>query len=682
LSTNLYFNRIGLAHRESTAQPANVKRAEKLLDDCPGELRNWEWHYLKRRRYQMPIELRDFGDHKVHCVAFSPNGRFLAAGGGDGKVRIWDANGPRLLRTLTNHTGYVASVAFSPANRDWIASAGADNRLRLWDWQAAREIQSWPSAIGKDYGLAHAIAFSPDGRRLAAPGTEASGEAIVHDLDSGGTAFTLGAHEEGARNAAFSPDGRWLVTGSGQGVVTLWNADTGEKEKQLGDKGAPIGGLAFASHPLRVVAVQFNGLIRIWDMATRQEPITYSIQEAQPTVGLAVHPSGSRLVTGGLDRLVTHSDPFTGQQVLVFRELKSGCYSLAFSPDGNRLAAASRDGSVFIWDARPLDGSEERSFRTMQFSPEELRGFDIAPNGRTIAIGGQTWTGTRGRASVELWSIPGFERLHELPGHGIVIFSLGYDPTGRFLASAGDEPVRPGRAKLKVWDVETKQEAFALEPFQTDERIFSSVFSPDGRWLVGGGNARKLRVWSASTGRTNGTLGGHLNEITKLALSPDGKLLASIGNDDVVKLWDGTRLDQPQPNPRRFHGLCGGFTDLLAFSPDSHRLAIVTSDDAMTIHRLDQAAEALELLASGHRPLALAFSPDGRWIASGGVDCTVRLWDATTGELRDTMRSHVDQVTRLRFLQRPESMWLISGSRDGTVKFWDMTGTERKLLPP
>ena len=121
--------------------------------------------------------------------------------------------------------------------------------------------------------------------------------------------------------------------------------------------------------------------------------------------------------------------------------------------------------------------------------------------------------------------------------------------------------MQPGRAKLKVWDMETKKEAFVLDPFQTDERFFSSVFSRDGRWLVGGGNARKLRVWSATTGRKVITLGEHENEITKLALSRDGQHLASIGNDDVVKIWDGTRLDEAQSNPRQFPGLCGGFTD-------------------------------------------------------------------------------------------------------------------------
>jgi eukaryotic-like serine/threonine-protein kinase len=271
LSTNLYFNHIALAHRESTAQPANVKRAEQLLNECPENLRNWEWHYLKRRRYQVPVELREFGDQKVHCVAFSANGRLLAAGGGDGKVRIWDVTGPTLLRTLTNHTGYVASVAFSPANPDWIASAGADNRLRLWDWREAREVRSWASSIGKDYGLAHAVAFSPDGRRLAAPGTAERGEAIVHDVESGGTAFKLGAHEEGA---LFSLQPGWSLA----------------RDRQRAGRGQPLE----CRNRREGAAVVRQGSAN-WGTGFRQPPAAgrgHTLQRPAPNLGSGEPPGG------------------------------------------------------------------------------------------------------------------------------------------------------------------------------------------------------------------------------------------------------------------------------------------------------------------------------------------------------------------------------------------------------
>jgi len=134
LETNLYFNQVALAHRESTAEPSNVKEAEKLLDECLPRFRNWEWHYLKRRRYSEPLVLPDPESKGVHCVSFSSDGRYLASGGAGGKVRIWELAGAKVVQTILGHTGFVASVAFSLGNPAWVASAGSDRQLVLWNW--------------------------------------------------------------------------------------------------------------------------------------------------------------------------------------------------------------------------------------------------------------------------------------------------------------------------------------------------------------------------------------------------------------------------------------------------------------------------------------------------------------------------------------------------------------------
>src|SRR6185436_1194330 len=110
----------------------------------------------------------------------------------------------------------------------------------------------------------------------------------------------------------------------------------------------------------------------------------------------------------------------------------------------------------------------------------------------------------------------------------------------------------------------------------------------------------------------------------------------------------------------------------IAFSPNGSHLAMVTDDDTATIHDLAGDDRSVRLVSRGHRPLALAFSPDGRWVASGGKDCAVKVWDAQTGKLLQTFKSHIDQITRLVFVQSPEGLWLASGSRDSTVKLWDL----------
>jgi hypothetical protein len=180
LLTNLYFNHVALAHRELSAAPSNVKLAEQLLEACPDQLRHWEWRYLKRRRYSEPLVLTDPGSKEMFCVAFSPDGQHLAAGSGDGKVRIWDARHLEAGPTrLSGHTGYVFSVAFSPTNPALIASLASDHRLVLWDWPTGREIHTWPCEVGRDTGMNSAVAFSPDGRLLAAVGP--GGDMIIRE---------------------------------------------------------------------------------------------------------------------------------------------------------------------------------------------------------------------------------------------------------------------------------------------------------------------------------------------------------------------------------------------------------------------------------------------------------------------------------------------------------------------
>jgi WD40 repeat protein len=111
---------------------------------------------------------------------------------------------------------------------------------------------------------------------------------------------------------------------------------------------------------------------------------------------------------------------------------------------------------------------------------------------------------------------------------------------------------------------------------------------------------------------------------------------------------------------------------LIAFSPDGSRLAVASDDDTATIHDIGGDDRAVPLVSRGHGPLALAFSPDGRWVASGGKDCVVKVWDAQTGKLLQTFKSHINKVTRLIFFQRPDGLWLASGSRDSTVKLWNL----------
>jgi WD40 repeat protein len=252
-----------------------------------------------------------------------------------------------VVQDLSGHSGFVVSVAFSPADSAWIASAGSDQQLILWNWRTGRKIYSGRIETALRNGMAYAVAFSPDGQQLAAPGEK--GEVIIRDTPTGRVIHRLtGSETEEARCVCFSPrHGRWLATGSDKGIVRVWDANRGKSVKDLGTIGAPIIGVAFDETGRHLASAHVHGFVEVWDTDTWGQLSSYRV--GNPILnGLAFHPSSQRLITGGFDRLVIVSDPVARQPVLVFRDLASGCLCLALSPNSHRLAAGSREGTERI----------------------------------------------------------------------------------------------------------------------------------------------------------------------------------------------------------------------------------------------------------------------------------------------------------------------------------------------
>jgi WD40 repeat protein len=269
-----------------------------------------------------------------------------------------------------------------------------------------------------------------------------------------------------------------------------------------------------------------------------------------------------------------------------------------------------------------------------------------------------------------------------LPGHAVTVFSLAFHPSGRFLASTGDDPdPAPGFNAIKVWDLMSGREAFQAETFPgAGGVLFSVAYSPDGKRLVAAGQDRKLKVWDANNGRRIGVMGEHDRNVFNLAFSPNGRYLASAGKDGKVLIWDGTRLDQRQDNPPAVGSAGGEIADTMAFSQDSTRLVIGSSALTATVWDLPSATEVLTLPHDpAHAFRALAFSPDNLWLASGGVDCTVRIWDLKTAAVLRTFRGHQGVVTRLKFVQLAQGLHLLSGSSDRTVRCWSLAPAKKAL---
>jgi WD40 repeat protein len=251
---------------------------------------------------------------------------------------------------------------------------------------------------------------------------------------------------------------------------------------------------------------------------------------------------------------------------------------------------------------------------------------------------------------------------------------VAWHPNGHLIASASIDAVR-------AWDARTEREVFKLPAAQGKNSLpYQAVaFSPDGRYLVTGKIDGAVQVWDGGTGQEVGTLDSHKREIRGVVFSKGGEHLASASSDGMVKLWDDAkRLDKKRLDEKKgprliLRARVAGPSLSVAFSPDGRRLA--TGGEKNTVKIWDvQTGQPLRTL-EGHKGdvYTVAFSPvgDGWWVASAGEDSTVKVWDSRSGELVRNFRGHTGLVSSLAF--SPDARLLVSGSRDKTVKVWDVT---------
>jgi eukaryotic-like serine/threonine-protein kinase len=498
---------------------------------------------------------------------------------------------------------------------------------------------------------------------------------------------------------AYSPDGRGIATGSGGHFargpggsnLALWDRETGRRRQ--------------TPHPTENI---------IWS--------------------LAFSPDGTRMALGGTNPQVEVRDARTDEVLWTKQDPElPPAMSVTFSPDGTSLAAGfgyySADGTFQVKLFEVATGQAAATFPGPRGGVNDLA---FHPDGRHVAVAGS--------GGIEVWDVKRQAKVHDFRGHTKWVYGVAYSPDGRWLATGGWDRT------IKLRDAASGEERLTI--FGHEGFVLDLAFSPDSRCLVSASEDRSVRLWEVPTGRRLGTFHGHTDFVQAVAFAPDGGEVASVSLDGTMKVWDrrtslpvtfdghtgwvaglafrrdGRRVvskadgyQVPGETTKGWDPVTGDLDPALtgivlenpgdeylppsayavtprpATSPDGTRLARVRSSNEgipapersktyvnSAVVVLDAATRRVLHTMVGHTAdvVGIAFSPDGRRIATASFDRTIKLWDAATGREVFTLRGHTAGLLALTF--SPDGRRIVSGGIDFTARVWDATPLRAEVI--
>ncbi len=586
----------------------------------------------------------------IFSVAFSPDGKLLAASDSRGVIYLWHIATNQLLLTLEGHTSWVRAIAFSPDGQT-IASGSFDHTARLWDVKTGKCLQ----ILYGHTNFLQTVAFSPDGQHLASGSIDNT--VRLWDVFSGQCLHTLPEAANLIFSVVFSPDGQTLAAGCHDCTIKLWDVETAKYLKTLEGHAQPVWSVVYVSKldgSYFLASGSYDRTIKLWDLEAGKCFNTLK-GHRQEIHALAVSPNGQTLVSASNDCTVKVWDLETGQCYKTFQGHTKRIVTVAIDPTNRLVASGGEDRTVRLWDLET-----GQCYKTFQGYSNFVYAVAFHPTKPLLASGDQN-------GNVRLWDANTGRCLKTLQGHSLYIWSVAYSPDGRRLASGSVDRT------VKLWDVETGQCLKTLQGH--NDWIWPIAFSPDGQTLASGSNDRKIRLWDAQTGACRRILQNHDQTVLSVAFSPDGKILASSSTDTAIKLWD-------VETGECFKTLSGHSAWIwsVVFSPiPSHEFGgqggkgkylLVSSGDDSSVRFWDlTTGQCLNVLEANSKVWSVAFSRDGQMLACACEDSSIKLWDVATSQLK-TFSGHRSRVFNVAF--SGDGQILSSSSEDETIKLWDV----------
>jgi WD40 repeat protein/class 3 adenylate cyclase len=503
----------------------------------------------------------------------------------------------------------------------------------------------YPVQLFSDTNIAWGVAFSPDGKYVLTGGR--GDTAKLWDARSGQEIRRFTSHIRGIGQVHFSPDGKYIITMDADNSAIKWDAETGQEVYRI-TKDREIPWAALSHDGKTIFTVSGDHTIRRWDAASGKE-IGVFLKLPSPVKSFYISPDDQYLLI--FSDTAQLWDLKTGQKIreILLDPSTVNLSAAAFSPDGNFVLTGNNDGIVYLWDVKT--GSEVR-----KFVGHTSNIFDVAftPDNKYVLTGG-------GDRTIRLWDIETARELRRF-SFSAYVHAIDVSADGKWVLTSSDD----GGARIWRFNASPR-----LPLFNQGPGISAVAIAPDGKLIFTGGAAGTAQLWDATTGKKLHDFIGHKDLINfGAAFSPDGKYLVTGSWDTSIRLWDvqtGRKIRQFMGT----HALVNG----VEFSPDG-KYVVSAGNDGILLWNV-QTGEKVRKFAE-IKAYRATFSPDGKYIlTSAGVtpDGKARLWDAFTGQLIREYQTAIGEMTSVDF--SPDGKYILADGGDSMVHLWNaQTGQE------
>jgi len=600
-------------------------------------------------------ELAHFGgsplvaDDQVRTIAFSPDGKFIASGGGakiGNDVLIWDATTGTRLYALSGANDSIEDIVFSPDGHYLVAS-GLSTSIYVWDFQTRNIVHEFPYTGSSNYDLAYSadgktlIALDANGRVLAWDMRQPKPTSrIIHESEKLSTDIALSrdgkyvaasaddghfwiiptnakdrpkdidsqAHR--VHSVAYSPDGKFLLTSElskdGKDNVSVRDPRTGARIRVLEGQSNQVSALKMSQDMRWIVSGSNGGHLVVWDANTGKTKLVAQSRQESPLWSVAISPDGKRIVGAGRSRVVEVWDLETGATSLNASGHTAAIDEIAYSPDGAVIVSGDTEGLVLVRDANT--GAEKARLPRMSFGLDTLV---FSPDGRRLL--------TMAHGSARFWDTSSWTEINRLERGRME--ALRYTPDGLGLVASDETRI------VRLLDANTGVEQKTFGEAKNGDGMRQNLMAPssvaftsDGQRMAVARWDQPVNIWNMRTGAVEKSLNGTLF----VTYSPDDRLLIT-GWGQVSKrapplhlqIWDaatGNALREIDAEPPA------------VFSPSGDTFATLFEGEVQLWD--SKTGERVARTASGdHKPMCFAFSSDGRRIVTGGADTMVRVFE-------------------------------------------------------